>query len=215
MRTSAPTGRTALERRQRVLLVAAWGATLMPLVVFGLLTWKSYQLNRQVEAKKEELLGAKDRLDLVRKDLADAQKALDQLNADLQAQRQSTKHYRDFAGVRIQFYRESDRQVVQRALLSLGFNIDSRLGRSPLVKLRANTIAYGSLVSTTDLRDIAAALVESQFPLRRITPARRQPDPKLIQVYASAESERDCGLLTVGQIRAGLMCGPMPTPSGR
>jgi hypothetical protein len=48
------------------------------------------------------------------------------------------------------------------------------------------------------------------YLLKRIAPAQTQPDPKLIQIYASAESEQACGLLKIEQIRAGRQCGERP-----
>src|SRR5262245_56627495 len=146
-----------------------------------------------------ELERKKDKLD----------KEVSKLDADLTAQRESTKHYRDFAGVRIRFYRESDRKVVEGALRKLGFNVeDAGLGQSKLIKLVPNTLGYGKLVAAQDLRDIGVALIQEGFPLKRITPAQKQPDPKLIQIYASVESDERCGLLTVEQVRAGETCGP-------
>jgi hypothetical protein len=59
-----------------------------------------------------------------------------------------------------------------------------------------------------DLRDIGVALIQEGFPLKRIAPALKQQDPKLIQIYASVESDESCGLLTVEQVRAGETCGP-------
>jgi hypothetical protein len=34
-------------------------------------------------------------------------------------------------------------------------------------------------------------------------------DAQLIQIYASADSATRCGLLTVEQLRAGSVCGPL------
>lgn len=85
---------------------------------------------------------------------------------------------------------------------------DAKLGSSKLISRDPNTIAYGNLVSTQDLRDIAIALVQEKFPLKRVAPATKQPDPKLIQIYASTESDAACGLLTVEQVKAGETCGP-------
>ena len=63
------------------------------------------------------------------------------------------------------------------------------------------------------MKDIAVALVNADFPLQRIAPAIRQPDPKLIQIYASAISDRrNCTVMTEAEIRAaefenGEICG--------
>jgi hypothetical protein len=202
-----------LDRRQRRLFVAAWGATLLPLVAFGYLTWQSWELNKQVEAARRKLDAAREELDTVRGQKAAADAELAKVNAALEAQRSSTKHYRDYAGIRIQFYRESDRAVVEKALVNLGFRVDAKLGRSPLINRQPNTIGYGKLVSEEDRQDIAVALITAGFPLKRIAPAVRQPDPKLIQIYASAESDRACGLLTAEQVREGKTCGPRSTSS--
>jgi len=192
-----------LDRRQKRLLGAAWAATLLPLIAFAYLTWESWKLNQQVDAAKTQLM----ELDTKKKEL---EAELRRTEEDLRAQRSSAKHYRDVTGIQIRFYRESDREIVQNALVNLGFKVDTNLGRSTLIDREPNTIAYGRLVSTEDLREIAAALVQAGFPLKRIAPAVRQPDPKLIQIYASAESERACGLLSVDQIRAGMTCGNTP-----
>jgi hypothetical protein len=198
----------ALDRRQRLLLAAAWGATLLPLVAFAYLTWQSVHLNRLVHDAQHTLQTAKDEFEAVKRQKAEADAELAQVNTALQAQRESTRHYRDFAGIRIRFYRESDRAIVEKALVNLGFQIDATLGRSALINRQPNTIGHGALVSPEDLRDIAVALVSAGFPLKRIAPAVRQTDPKLIQIYASAESDARCGLLRVEEIRAGTTCGP-------
>jgi hypothetical protein len=82
----------------------------------------------------------------------------------LEAQRTATKHYRDIAGIRIQFCRDEDRAIVEKALVKLGFKIETTRGASRLIPLKANTIAYGSLVSDKDLRDIAAHSSKRAFP---------------------------------------------------
>jgi cell division protein FtsB len=194
--------RDPIERRRQLLFLLAWAATLLPLVVFGYLTYQAYDMQQQLQSRRSEV----EELEAKRQALIED---ISKLETDLQSQRESTKHYRDVADIRVQFYRESDRAVVQKALMSLGFRVDSNLGRSALIDRQPNTIAFGKLVSEPDLREIAAALIEAGFPLKRIAPAIRQPDPKLIQVYASAESDRSCGLLSVEQVRAGNTCGPM------
>lgn len=197
----------ALLRRQKSLLVIAWTATLLPLAAFGYLTWQSLELNKRVQTAQQTLDASAAKaaeLDAKRKALA---AEIEQLSEKLDAQRAATKHYRDLAGIRIQFYRAEDRAVVEKALVKLGFRLETNLGVSRLIDLKPNTIAYGSLVSDKDLRDIAVALVEAGFPLKRIAPAIKQPDPQLVQIYASAQSDRECGSLTVVEIRDGRTCG--------
>jgi hypothetical protein len=200
--TSAQPGRDPFDRRQKWLLVIAWGATLLPLVAFGYLTWKSYDMSRQLQMAELDL---HETLAEIR----ELEKKKAELSADLTAQRESTKYYRDWAGVHIRFYRESDRKLVEGALRKLGFNVeDADLGKSRLIDRAPNTIGYGKLVAMQDLRDIGVALIQEGFPLKRIAPALKQQDPKLIQIYASVESDESCGLLTVEQVRAGETCGP-------
>jgi FtsZ-binding cell division protein ZapB len=210
-----PAERLAGERRQRLLLAGAWVATAIPLIAFAWLTYESVQLQKEVTQARAEVRKADDTLSSRQaeiRELEERKAALEAENATLgaalDAQRSSTKHYRDFAGVRIQFYRESDREVVEKALASLGFRIETRLGTSRLIGSEPNTIGFGKLVSDEDLRDIAVALVQAGFPLKRIAPAVQQPDPRLIQIYASKASDDRCGLLTVDEIRAGRTCGP-------
>lgn len=188
------------DRRQKYLLAFAWAATLLPLVAFVYFTWESVELKREVDRAKTDLQS-------LEKTRAQLKAEIAQLAGELDSQRKATQYYRDYAGIRIRFYRESDRAVVEKALVNLGYRIDSTLGQSKLINLGANTIAYGRDVAPEDLRDIAVALVRAGFPLKRVAPAQTQPDPKLIQIYASAESERECGLLNVEDIRAGRQCG--------
>ena len=210
--TVTPSETSGLDRRQRRVLVAAWAATMLPLVAFGYLVWQSVKVHQETSRVRHELQQKLSELEDLERVKRETQKQIDALQGDLKAQRESTKHYRDVAGVQIQFYRESDREVVKKALVTLGFAVDSRLGQSRLVDRQPNTIAYGSLVSHEDLREIAVALVNAGFPLKRITRAVRQPDPRLIQVYASFESDRQCGVMSASQVRAGETCGPRLTP---
>lgn len=207
LKASANLDPARFDRRQKRLFVVAWAATLLPLLAFGYLTFQSVEL-------KHELVELKHQADKSRTELKELDETKIRLNTEiaqltdkLEAQRSATKHYRDYAGIRIRFYRESDRAVVEKALVNLGFKIDSTLGQSRLINLAPNTIAYGRDVAPEDLRDIAVALVQAGFPLKRIAPAQTQPDPKLIQIYASTESEQACGLLKIEQIRAGRQCG--------
>jgi hypothetical protein len=208
----------ALDRRQRRLLVMVWASTLLPLLAFGYLTWQSVALNTQVQEAQDTLTKAAQQLADVNAQKRAAIEQLGKLNADLKEQQRSTAHYRDFAGIKIRFYRESDRAIVQKALVDQGFKIDASLGTSPLIARElANTVAYGSLVSQEDVKDIAVALVKAGFPLQRIAPAIRQPDPKLIQIFASAISDqRNCAVMTEAEIRAaefknGEICGGQTT----
>ena len=214
VQTNRELDETALDRRQRRLLVMTWAATLLPLVAFGYLTWQSLQLNEGVQRAQATLEQARKDLASVNIQKAAAFEELGRANADLKEQQRSTAHYRDFAGIRILFYREADRELVRKALVDQGFQIDASLGTAPLInRERANTLGYGSMVSHEDVKDIAVALVTAGFPLQRIAPATRRPDPKLIQVYASAASDRrECSVMTEAEIRAaefkdGEICG--------
>jgi chaperonin cofactor prefoldin len=206
--TSLPEDSASPGRNQRRLLLLAWASTLLPLIAFGYLTWQSYEMGRQVDRARTELGDLEQQKASLEQQKAALEKDLVQIQAKLEQQRDSTKHYRDFAGIRIQFYRESDRTTVEKALENLGFRVDTTLGASRLINTSPNTIAYGALVSVQDLQDIAVALVRAKFPLKRVTKAMVQPDPKLIQIFASAASDRECGLLTEDLIRQGQVCGP-------
>jgi len=195
------------ERRQRRLMLLAWGATVLPLIAFAYLSWQSWTLRQENAQAQAQIDSVRAEHDGLATRVEQARTELQELNAELTAARASAKHYRDFAGIRIRFYRDSDRAVVEKALASRGYNIDTELGTSSLIDRQPNTIGYGRLVAAEDYRNIAIALVEAGFPLKRIAPAERQPDPKLIQVYASALSDRECGLLTVEAIRAERTCG--------
>jgi cell division protein FtsB len=197
----------SFERRQRRLMLLAWGVTVLPLIAFAYLSWQSWTLRQQNAAAQAQVESIRAEHDGLARQVEQTRAALKGLNAELTAARATAKHYRDFAGIRIRFYRDSDRAVVQKALASRGYSIDTELGTSSLIDRQPNTIGYGRLVAEEDYRDIAIALVEAGFPLKRIAPAERQPDPKLIQIYASALSDRQCGLLTVEAIRAERTCG--------
>lgn len=202
----------ALDRRQRRLFVIAWGATLLPLVPFTYLTWQSYLLNRDVQQAQVTLEDAKTELLKVEAQKNKAVADLAETEGKLETQRNVAKEYRRLSNIKIRFYRESDRAVVEKALLSLGFVVDARLGQSPLISRQPNTIAYGRSVPLDDLWEMAIALVKAGFPLKRIVPAVRQPDPELIQIYASAESDKTCGLLTVELLEKSSTCGPLTGP---
>lgn len=203
------TSSDAYERRQRRLQLLIWATTLIPMVVFALLTWQSWQMQKQSASLNSEIETKQSTLDALNAQLGTARAAVAKAEQEAEAQRASAKHYRDFAGIKVRFYRNSDRAVVEKALTGLGFNIDSELGTSQLINREPNSIGFGSLVSDEDLRDIAVALVDAGFPLKRIAPAQRQPDPKLVQIYASVESDRSCGLLKVAEVRAGKRCGDL------
>lgn len=196
------------DRRQRRLLVIAWSATLLPLVPFIYLTWQSVVLNRDVQQAQDRLTEARDELQKVEEQRKGAMEELAQTSAKLEVQRNVAKEYRRISNIRVRFYRESDRAVVQQALEGLGFAVDASLGQSTLINRQPNTIAYGKLVPLDDLWEIATALVKAGFPLKRLAPAVRQPDPQLIQIYASAESDAKCGPLTVDLLQKAETCGP-------
>ena len=197
-----------IERRQRRLFVIAWSATLLPLVPFAYLTWQSYLLNRDVETAQARLDSARNELQTVEEQKRKATEALEQTTARLTVQQNVAREYRRISNVKVRFYRESDRAVVEQALMQIGFTVDASLGQSTLINRQPNTIAYGKLVPLDDLWELAAELVKAGFPLKRIAPAIRQPDPQLIQIYASVESDQKCGLLSVEAIEMGKTCGP-------
>ena len=210
----------AVGRKQRLLLIIAWVATLLPLIAFAFFTWQLLHLRGQVqeaEATATELnrkvASSQEMLNKLERDVRVHENRKTELTAEilknekeLALQIQSTRQYRNLAGVRIRFYREADRKVVEDALKKLGFKIETELGKSRLLNRPADTITYGNDVSEADLRDIAVALVEAGFPLRYIAPSDKPVDGKLIQIIASVAADK-CGALTVDKIRAGKKCG--------
>ena len=197
------------DRRQRRLLMVAWASTLFPLAIFAYVTWQLIEAQQNLQSVRAELATMEARRSDLEAEIRQKETELAHKQEALQEQREISKHYRDFAGIRIQFYRESDRQMVEGALEAKGFKVDTTLGESQLIDQRPNTIAYGESVSELDLRDIAVALVENGFPLKSISKATRQRDPNLIQIIASVRADESCGILTVERIRAGETCGPL------
>jgi hypothetical protein len=202
-----------LVRRQKQLIVLAWVVTMLPLAVFGYFSWQSVELHEKLAAERAEVERLLSERTTVSDDLVKAraererlQKEIANARKELELQTDSARRYRNLAGVHIRFYREADRKVVEAALQKLGFRIETELGSSQLLNRAPDTIAYGSNVSEADLQDIAVALVEAGFPLRRMTQAERQPDPNLIQIIASVRADQ-CGPLDVQEIRAGKKCG--------
>jgi len=209
-----------LVRRQKQLIALAWAVTMLPLIVFLYLSWQSVELHEKLAAERgevERLLHERTTvagdLKTLSGDLVHARAEKERLQAEiaksqkeLELQTDSARRYRNLAGVHIRFYRESDRKVVEAALAKLGFRLETELGSSQLLSRTPDTIAYGGNVSEADLQDIAVALVEAGFPLRRMTKAERQPDPNLIQIIASVRADQ-CGPLSVQEIRAGKKCG--------
>jgi seryl-tRNA(Sec) selenium transferase len=203
-----PPDSTAGARRQRNLLIFAWSLTLLPLAAFVYLSLESYRLQQAAGAARTEVVTARRSVEELQAQAAALRKQLATDQEKLQEQRSSTRHYRDVAGIRIQFYRESDRQTVEAALQTLGFRVETSIGQSRLIQRKSNTIAFGNLVSAEDLREVAVALVQAGLPLRRIQAAVKQTESKLIQIFASADADLKCGPLTVAQIRQGETCGP-------
>ena len=209
-----------LVRRQKQLIAFAWAVTMLPLLVFAYLSWQSVELHDKLQAERAEVGRLLDERTTVSGDLktlgADLVKAraekerlqteIAKAHKELELQTESARRYRNLAGVRIRFYRESDRTIVEGALRKLGFKLETELGSSQLLNRAPDTIAHGSNVSEADLQDIAVALVEAGFPLRRMTKAEKQPDPNLIQIIASVRADQ-CGPLSVQEIRAGKKCG--------
>ena len=201
-----------LAGRQRQLQRLAWGATLLPIaVVLGLGWFATQQLaHKQRElADVGKLLADNERAAArLTGEIQELERTRAALNQDLAEQRLNTAHYRAFAGMRIQYYRPGDRQIIERALSRYQFKIELKQGNAQVISLEPNTIAHGSDVSSQDLEDIACALVEAGFPLKRVVPATRIREARLVQVFASARTDRDCGPLSVDHVRAGLTCGP-------
>jgi hypothetical protein len=130
----------SFERRQRRLMLLAWGVTVLPLIAFAYLSWQSWTLRQQNAAAQAQVESIRAEHDGLARQVEQTRAALKGLNAELTAARATAKHYRDFAGIRIRFYRDSDRAVVQKALASRGYSIDTELGTSSLIDRRPITI---------------------------------------------------------------------------
>jgi hypothetical protein len=197
--------RPQLERRAKNLLILAWASILLPLAAFVYFTVQAYELKQQtrglqvdLDEKQEELAGAERR----RSDL-DAK--LKELDRELAEKQRNLEHYRQFAGIRIRYYRPTDAEIIGKVGATLG--IPTQLGQSPLINVKPNAVVFGDEVSEQDYRDIAVALIAAGFPLKSIRPATRNQDPKLIQIIASGPADRECALLTPDQVKQGQTCG--------
>jgi len=201
-------------QRLRRLQWIAWSTTLLPLLVFGALTWQTARVNSQLN----ETIRTRDENRAALVPLKDEQARLEQTKAeltrDIEALSNNVAHYRALADLRLQFYRETDRAIVERALDKLGFKLDAQLGNSVQTKLITgppNSIAFGKRVSSEDLEAVVDALLRAGLPLRRIARAVvavDEPDARLIQVFPSVDAERECGRLSIEQVRQKVFCGP-------
>ncbi len=195
----------SLDRRQKILLTIAWASTMAPLAAFFFFSWQTYGLRKEVASSRQEV--ANSRAELMKTesavDVLEARKQ--ELEREIAVKQEDLARYRDLAGIRLRFYRESDRSLVQGVAKEL--QLTSELGTSPLIDSKPSALAYGSEVSEADQVAIAIAFVKAGFPLRTIGRAQRVSDAKLIQVIASKPAEQRCGLLTVAAIQAGKTCG--------
>jgi cell division protein FtsL len=202
-----------LDRRQKTLLAIAWISIFAPLATFVYFTYQTYGLREQaqsleasLEVQKKELAESEQNMLLAQRRRNELEQQIRQLDEQLLEKQRNLVHYRQFAGIRLRYYRESDRSIIDKVGASL--SIPTELGQSPTINREPSAIVYGREVSEQDYRDIAIALVQEGFPLRSISLAKNR-DEKLIQVIASIPVERKCGLLSIEQIRAGRTCGPI------
>lgn len=205
--------RSQLERRAKYLLALAWASIVLPLGAFVYFTVQAYGLKQEtqrlevdLEDRQEQLAAAKQRMTEAEQQRSNLDAQIKELDRELTEKQRNVEHYRKFAGIRIRYYRPTDAEIINEVGHALG--ITTHLGQSPLIPLKPNKIVYGGEVSVQDYRDIAVALIEAGFPLKSISPATRNQDPKLIQIIASAPADLDCGLLTTGQVKEGQTCGP-------
>jgi hypothetical protein len=192
--------------RLRRLQVATWASILVPLMLFVYLTQQSVAVRRerdQVSVQVRELTQK-------RQALIDDQGRLREQIASLTRQKQELtadkSHYRTLAGIRVVFYREEDRTVIQSGLATLGLEAELRPNVQTIPQA-ANTLAFGPDVSVSDCKAVAVALVEAGFPLRRITPAAKIRDARLLQVYASAQTRTSAPVYTADRIQRERVCG--------
>ncbi len=205
--------RTQLERRAQHLLILAWASIALPLAAFVYLTVQAYGLKQQAQQLELDLADKQERLAAAERRTRQAEQRRSELDAkikeldrELAEKQRNVEHYRQFAGIRIRYYRPTDAEIINEVGKALG--IPTQLGASPLINAKPSAIIYGAEVSEQDYRDIAVALIEAGFPLKSISPAKRNQDPKLIQIIASAPVDRQCALLTPGQVKEGQTCGP-------
>lgn len=192
--------------RALLLLGLAWGSTLLPLAFFAYFTIETYDLRERTAKLSEEaeLLSAK-KADL-EKQIDDLSNKLQDTAKELQNTANSNAYYRKLVGIRVRYYRPSDAPRAARVATRLGLDVAefTELGQSTLVSLDPNNLSYGSNIAPDDLIEIALAFLAEGFPLKRIAPATRVQDAKLIQVIASVAADR-CRLLTEPEIRTGVM----------
>ena len=136
------------------LLALAWFATLLPAVSFAYLTWETVGLERQRKVAEQgltELATERAELEALKDSLTaeiDSQRAVIRQQDDaIKEQERNTEHYRGLANLTVQYYREADREVIDRAFEHLGFKLAVKRGESALVPGEPNTIAFGERAS--------------------------------------------------------------------
>lgn len=185
----------AESRRRRKAGAVAWGSVGLAALVMAVLIVTSYRHLREVRRAAD---GEAARV-------TDLQKQREALQGEIAALREEKQHYRTLAGVKVVFYRPEDSQLVQAAFDKLGLKVELRPGVKKIWK-RADTLAYGPQVSEADCKAVAAALVTAGFPLRRIAPATKIKDARLLQIYASVQTDSTAPTFTLDRLKQEAVC---------
>jgi cell division protein FtsB len=193
--------RREAERRRRAGL-AAWGSVGLAALVLAILIGLGYsQLAKVRQAADKEAA----RVTNLQKLRATLEAQIASLQDDSKRLTEEKQHYRTLAGVKVVFYRAEDSDVIRSAFAKLGLDVELRAGVKTISK-RADTLAFGPEVSESDCKAVAAALVTAGFPIRRIAPAQRITEARLLQIYASAKTQIDAPLYTVDRLQHEPVC---------
>jgi hypothetical protein len=117
--------------------------------------------------------------------------------------------------VQIRYFRQPGGQNIEPALRSLGFDVDIETGSAS----ETNSVAYGSRVSTKNIKLVALALLRAGVDLRRVCPfVTEGTRSNEIQVLGASVAE-PYPLITLEQVDAltdsgkQINCGRVPTPT--
>ncbi|MEO8659010.1 MAG: hypothetical protein ABI693_11095 [Bryobacteraceae bacterium] len=193
--------RREAERRRRAGL-AAWGSVGLAALVLAVLIAVGYHQLAQVQKAKKT---AADELQKLASQAAILNTQIKSLQLESKRLEDDKQHYRTLAGVKVVFYRAEDSDVIRSAFAKLGLDVELRAGVKTISK-RADTLAFGPEVSESDCKAVAAALVTAGFPLRRIAPAEKITEARLLQIYASAKTLVGAPLYTVDRLQHEPVC---------
>jgi len=193
--------RREAERRRRAGL-AAWGSVGLAAIVLAVLIGAGYYQLAQVRSARKT---AADEVKTLETRAAALTIQVETLQRESKRLEDDKQHYRALAGVKVVFYRAEDSDVIHSAFAKLGLDVELRAGVKTISK-RADTLAFGPEVSESDCKAVAAALVTAGFPIRRIAPAQRITEARLLQIYASGKTQIDAPLYTVDRLKHEPVC---------